>query len=109
VKPVRIASGAADGLLLKKVSPAYPIEAKLVRLEGTVVLRAVIDKTGEVSEVYAVSGPPLLESSAVEAVKQWQYKPYSLNGQPVDVETTVQVVFALDGSQSATRAQSFRR
>jgi TonB family protein len=109
VKPVRIASGAADGLLLKKVSPTYPIEAKLVRLEGTVVLRAVIDKTGEVSEVYAVSGPPLLESSAVEAVKQWQYRPYSLNGQPVDVETTVQVVFALDGSQTASRAQSFRR
>ncbi len=109
MKPVKIASRAADGLLLKKVPPAYPLEAKLVRLEGTVVLRAIIDKTGEVSEVYAVTGPPLLESAAVEAVKQWQYKPYSLNGQPVDVETTIQVVFALEGPQPATRAQSYRR
>ena len=106
VKPVRIGSGAADGMLLKKVAPEYPLEAKLVRLEGTVVLRTVIDKTGEVSEVFATSGPPLLESAAVEAVKQWQYRPYTLNGQPVDVETTVEVVFALDGSHSAPRQQS---
>jgi protein TonB len=63
-----------------------------------VVLRTVIDKTGEVFSVNALSGPPLLESAAVEAVKQWQYRPYSMNGQPVDVETTVEVVFALDGS-----------
>ena len=108
-KPVKIGSGAADGLLVKKVPPDYPLEAKLVRLEGTVVLRAVIDKAGEVSEVNAVSGPPLLESAAVDAVKQWRYRPYSLNGQPVDVETTIAVVFALDGSHPANRAQSARR
>ena len=108
-KPVKIGSGAADGLLVKKVPPDYPLEAKLVRLEGTVVLRAVIDKAGEVSEVNAVSGPPLLESAAVDAVKHWRYRPYSLNGQPVDVETTIAVVFALDGSHPANRAQSARR
>lgn len=105
VKPVRITSGAANGLLVKKVPPAYPLEAKLVRLEGTVVVRAVIEKTGGVAEVYALSGPPLLESAAVDAVKQWQYRPYTQNGQPVDVETTIEVVFALDGSHAANLAK----
>lgn len=101
MKPVKIASGAADGLLVKKIPPDYPLEAKLVRLEGTVVLHAVIDRSGEVAQVNAVSGPPLLESAAVDAVKQWQYRPYSMNGQPVDVETTVEVVFALDSSRGS--------
>ena len=96
----------AEVLLVKKVAPVYPLEAKIVRLEGTVVLRTVIDKTGEVSSVNALSGPPLLESAAVEAVKQWQYRPFSMNGQPVEVETTVEVVFSLDGSQPTIRAQS---
>jgi TonB family protein len=103
-RPVRISS--ADGRLVKKVEPLYPLDAKLLRLEGTVVLRTVIDKTGDVSSVFALSGPPLLESAAVEAVKQWQYRPFSMNGQPVEVETTVEVVFALDGSQPTIRAQS---
>jgi TonB family protein len=103
-RPVKISS--ADGLLVKKVAPEYPLDAKILRLEGTVVLRTVIDKTGEVSSVFALSGPPLLESAAVEAVKQWQYRPFSMNGQPVEVETTIEVVFALDGSQPTIRAQN---
>lgn len=107
-KPVKIASTAADGLLVKKIAPDYPLEAKLVRLEGTVMVRAVIDKAGEVAEVSALSGPPILESAAIDAVKQWQYRPFSQNGQPVDVETTIAVVFALDGSR-ALRPQSARR
>ena len=106
---MKIGSGAADGLLVRKIPPSYPLEAKLVRLEGTVVLHAVIDSAGEVSQVNALSGPPLLESAAVDAVKQWQYRPFSQNGQPVDVETTIEVVFALDGSHSAGRAQSAHR
>lgn len=108
-RPVRITSGAADGLLVKKVPPSYPLDAKLVRLEGTVVVKAVIDRSGEVSEVNALSGPPLLESAAIDAVKQWQYRPYAVNGEPVDVETTIEVVFALDGSHPAPRGQSARR
>ena len=102
-RPVKVSK--ADGLLVKKVAPEYPLEAKIVRLEGTVVLRTVIDKTGEVSSVSALSGPPLLESAAVEAVKQWQYRPFSMNGQPVEVETTIEVVFALDGSQPTIRGR----
>jgi protein TonB len=106
---VKIASGTADGLIVKKIPPQYPLEAKLVRLEGTVVVRAVIDRSGEISEVNALSGPPLLESAAVDAVKQWEYKPYAVNGQPVDVETTIEVVFALDRSQAGARAQNARK
>ena len=105
---VKIGAGAADGLLVRKVPPSYPLEAKLVRLEGTVVLHAVIDRAGEVSQVNALSGPPLLESAAVDAVKQWQYRPYAVNGQAVDVETTIQVVFALDGNRPTTRPQNAR-
>ena len=63
-------------MLVKKVEPVYPLEAKVVRLEGTVMLRAVIDTSGEIFEVRAISGPPLLESAAVDAVKQWQFRPY---------------------------------
>ena len=94
---------------MKKVPPSYPLSAKLVRLEGTVVVRAVIEKTGDVAEVYALSGPPILESAAVDAVKQWQYRPYVQNGQPVDVETTIEVVFALDGSRPTTRAANLAK
>jgi TonB family protein len=102
---VKLPPQSAAGMLVKKVEPVYPLEAKVVRLEGTVVLRAVIDTTGEISSVNAISGPPLLESAAVDAVKQWQYRPYAVNGQPVEVETTIQVVFALDGSQLASKPQ----
>jgi TonB family protein len=107
MKPVKLA--AADALLVKRVPAEYPLDAKLLRLEGTVVLKVIVDKTGEVFQVNALSGPPLLESAAVDAVKQWQYKPYSVAGQPVDIETTVQVVFALDGSQPAARAQNLHK
>jgi periplasmic protein TonB len=109
IRSVKIAAGTASGLLVKKVSPSYPLSAKLVRLEGTVVVRAVIEKTGDVAEVYALSGPPILESAAVDAVKQWQYRPYVQNGQPVDVETTIEVVFALDGSRPITRAANLAK
>jgi protein TonB len=89
-------------MLVKKVSPAYPLEAKVARVQGTVVLNATISTTGEVSSVDVVSGPTLLQSAAVDAVKQWQYKPFSFNGQPVEVETTIQVVFGEGSSPVAT-------
>ena len=104
-RTVKISSGAASGRLVKQVQPSYPLEAKLVRLEGTVILHAIIDRTGEMSEVYALSGPPLLESAAVDAVKQWQYRPYVVNGKPMDVETTIEVTFALDGSHPLAKSR----
>jgi protein TonB len=89
-------------MLVKKISPAYPLEAKVARVQGTVVLNATISTTGEVSSVDVVSGPPLLQSAAADAVKQWQYKPFSFNGQPVEVETTIHVVFGEGSSPVST-------
>jgi periplasmic protein TonB len=89
----RIDPGAATGMLVKKVPPVYPLPAKVARVQGTVVLSATISKTGEIAAVDVVSGPPLLQSAAVDAVKQWQYKPFSVDGLPVEVETTIHVVF----------------
>jgi protein TonB len=99
---LRISRETAVGMLVKKVSPEYPLEAKVARVQGTVVLNATISTTGEVSSVDVVSGPPLLQSAATNAVKQWQYKPFSFNGQPVEVETTIHVVFGEGSSPAAT-------
>jgi len=93
---VRISSGVAAGLLLSKVNPQYPPEAKTARLQGVVVLLIKIDKEGRPHDIQSVSGVPLLADAAIEAVKQWQYKPYLLNGQPTEVETTVQLNFTLN-------------
>ncbi len=99
---LKISRETAVGMLVKKVSPAYPLEAKVARVQGTVVLNATISTTGEVSSVDVVSGPPLLQSAAADAVKQWQYKPFSFNGQPVEVETTIHVVFGEGSSPAPT-------
>jgi protein TonB len=92
-------------MLVKKVPPVYPLSAKIARLQGTVILSATISKTGEVSTVDVVSGPPLLQSAAVDAVKKWQYRPFSFNGQPVEVETTIHVMFGEAGSPPRVTAQ----
>jgi TonB family protein len=94
---VRVSSGVSTGLLVKKVPPQYPDEAKQARIQGQVVLQAKIDKNGDVEELTLVSGHPMLAPAAIEAVKQWKYKPYLLNGQPVKVETQIVVIFQLSG------------
>lgn len=90
---LRISSGVAERNLLHKVEPEYPQEAKAAQLQGDVVLQGVISKEGDVAELRAVSGQPLLVKGAIDAVKQWRYKPYLLNGHPVEVETTIIVRF----------------
>ena len=95
---VRVSSGVQSGLLVRKVQPAYPPLARQARIQGTVVLQAQISKTGDIENLQLVSGHPMLAPAAIEAVKQWKYKPYLLNGEPVEVETTVQVNFSLAGS-----------
>jgi protein TonB len=85
-------------LLLKKVPPEYPKEAYKKHIQGTVVLHGVISKEGEVAEVSVVSGDPMLAPAAIDAVKQWKYKPYLLNGNPVEVETQFQLNFTLSGN-----------
>jgi protein TonB len=83
------------GLLIKKVNAQYPPGALQSRVQGQVALQAEIDKNGDVVSLALISGDPLLAPAALEAVKQWKYKPYLLNGQPVTVETTVIVNFTL--------------
>jgi periplasmic protein TonB len=94
-KRVRVTSGVTEGLLIHKVMPEYPAQAKTAHMQGTVVLAAVIGKDGVVKDVKVVSGPPMLAQSAMAAVKQWRYKPYVLNGQPTEVDTTINVNFKL--------------
>ena len=93
---VEITSGIAQGRLIKQVRPYYPQEAKSNHDEGKVVLQAVIGTDGRVHDLNVVEGPsPLLIGSAMWAVSQWEYKPYLLNGNPVEVDTTVNVIFNL--------------
>ncbi|MFZ0771983.1 MAG: energy transducer TonB [Candidatus Sulfotelmatobacter sp.] len=92
---IRVSSGVSQGLLIARVQPEYPEAARKERIEGTVVLKTMIDSNGYVEDVSAISGHPMLVSAAVDAVKRWKYKPYLLNGQPVRVETVVSVAFQL--------------
>ncbi len=94
---VRISQGVSQTLIVKKIQPEYPETARQNHIEGSVVLRAEIDTNGNVQEVAVVAGDPALSPAAIEAVKQWKYKPYFLNEIPVNVETQVTVVFTLQG------------
>jgi protein TonB len=85
----------SQGLLVKKIQPEYPEEARQGRIQGQVVLQVVINQNGDIENATLVSGHPLLAPAAIEAVKQWKYKPYLLNGQPVIVETQIVVNFEL--------------
>jgi protein TonB len=94
---VRVSSGVSTGMLVRKVPPSYPPLARQARIQGTVVLQATISKEGSIENLQLISGHPMLAPAAIEAVKQWKYKPYLLNGEPVEVETQVQVNFTLAG------------
>ena len=82
---------------MSKTSPVYPSIAKGARVQGTVVIQATISKSGSIENPHVVSGPVMLRQSALDAVKTWRFRPYMLSGEPVDVETTVNVNFALGG------------
>jgi protein TonB len=94
---VRVSAGVTEGLLIHKVQPTYPPLARSARIQGQVVLQAVIGKDGTIQGLHAVSGHPMLTPAAIEAVKQWRYKPYFLNGEPVEVDTQITVNFTLAG------------
>ena len=96
-KKIAISSGVATGLLVSEVKPIYPPIAKAARQSGTVVLHALISKTGTIEDLKVVSGNAMLQSAALDAVRQWRYRPYMLNGDPVEVDTTINVVFNLGG------------
>ncbi len=94
---VRVSSGVSTGLLIRKVPPTYPPLARQARIQGVVILQAQISKDGTIQNLQLISGHPMLAPAAIEAVKQWRYKPYLLNGEPVEVDTQVQVNFTLAG------------
>jgi periplasmic protein TonB len=95
--PLRIGGNVMAASLIRKVDPVYPPIAKTAHISGTVVLHAIIGKDGSVQDLQYVSGPPLLMKSALDAIRQWRYKPTMLNGEPVEVDTTISVVFSLGG------------
>lgn len=94
---VRVSQGVTQGLLIRKVQPAYPPLARQARIQGNVVLAAEISKDGTIENLHLISGHPMLAPAAIEAVRQWRYRPYILNGEPVEVETQVTVIFSLSG------------
>jgi periplasmic protein TonB len=94
---VRVSSGVSQGLLVRRVQPNYPPLARQARIQGVVLLQATISKEGDIKDLTLISGHPMLAPAAIEAVKQWKYRPYLLNGEPVEVETQVQVNFTLSG------------
>ncbi|HTM88111.1 MAG TPA: TonB family protein [Terriglobales bacterium] len=94
---VRVSQGVSQGLLIHRVQPMYPPLARQARIQGTVVLQAEISKDGTIENLRLISGHPMLAPSAIEAVRQWRYKPYFLNGEPVAVETQITVNFTLAG------------
>jgi protein TonB len=93
--PVHISTGVMAGQLLQPIQPEYPTIARLSRAEGTVVVQAVISKSGRIESARAVSGPPVLQAAALQAVRAARYRPYLLNGLPTEVETTVSINFRL--------------
>ena len=94
---VRVSQGVTSGLLVHRVQPNYPPLARQARIQGSVVLQAEISKDGAIENLRLMSGHPMLAPSAIEAVRQWRYKPYILNGEPVAVETQITVNFTLSG------------
>lgn len=97
VAPIRI-SHMSEGDLIRKVLPAYPALARSARIQGQVVLQAVISKQGMIENLKVLGGHPMLVPAAIEAVRQWRYRPYVLNDEPVEVETQITVNFSLAGN-----------
>ncbi|WP_334269808.1 energy transducer TonB [Edaphobacter sp. HDX4] len=96
-KPVRISSGVSAGMLLSPLHPVYPAIARATRTSGTVVVEALISKSGTVERLHVVSGPELLRTAALDAIRTARYRPFLLNGDPTEVQTTITVNFTLGG------------
>jgi periplasmic protein TonB len=94
---IRVGGNVAAAKLIRQVTPVYPTIAKTAHISGTVTLHAIISKDGSIEQLEYVSGPPLLMRNAMDAVRQWRYNPTLLNGEPVEVDTTISVVFTLGG------------
>jgi len=94
-EPLRVGGNVQQAKLLRQVTPAYPVLARQARISGVVQVEATVGRDGKVLKAAALNGPPLLRQAAVDAVRQWTYQPTTLNGQPVEVVTQVNVTFNL--------------
>lgn len=92
-RKLRVSSGVAEGLKTHTVNPKYPREAREQGIQGDVILQATIDTKGNITNLKVAQGDPILAAASIEAVKQWRYRPYVLNGEPVEVETTIKIQF----------------
>ena len=92
---LRISSGVAEGNVIHRVDPLYPSIARSAHIQGDVVLQALISKQGTIENLRAISGHAILQQAAIDAVKQWKYKPWILNTEAVEVETTIIVHFRI--------------
>lgn len=93
--PVRVSSGVSAGRLTAPIRPVYPEIARAARVEGTVVVEAVISRSGTIESLHVVSGPPMLQPAALDAIRAARYQPFQLNGNPIEVETTISVSFRM--------------
>jgi periplasmic protein TonB len=93
--PLHISTGVSTGMLLAPIRPVYPAIARAAGVQGTVVVSAVISRTGTIESLHVLSGPPMLQSAALEAIRAARYQPYRLNGEPIGVETTITVNFRM--------------
>jgi len=94
--PLRVGGNVQAAKIINRVQPIYPPLARQTRISGTVRLHAIIGKDGTIQSLEVVSGHPLLQQAALDAVRQWRYQPTLLNGEPVDVDTTIDVIFSLN-------------
>jgi protein TonB len=95
-KTITVSAGVAAGRLIQQRPPVYPPVAKAARVSGTVELKATISQSGTIKDLRVVSGPAMLQQAAIDVVRTWRYKPFTLDNQPTEVETTIEVVFSLD-------------
>ena len=93
--PLHISTGVSAGMLLAPIRPVYPAIARAAGTQGTVVVSAIISRTGAIESLHVLSGPPMLQSAAMQAIRAARYQPYRLNGEPTEVETTITVNFRM--------------
>ncbi len=96
IGPLRVGGSVQAARIINRVQPAYPPLARQTRISGTVRLHAIISKNGTIQQLEVLSGHPLLQQAALDAVRQWRYQPTLLNGDPVEVDTTIDVIFTLN-------------
>jgi len=94
-RPLAVSSGVAAGQLLSPIHPIYPEIAKRARIQGTVVIEATISRQGTIENLQVIEGPPMLRQAAIDAVAAARYRPFLLNGEPVEVQTSIHVIFSL--------------